>query len=100
MVIFDYKNFNWKEAVSNDSGQSSAALFVAFWFGISLIWLTIVVSLLLVINAFHKVEVDFTITYAFIGSQMAVLMGYLGIRLNSNNKVKINETNHADNNQL
>ena len=89
---FDFKNFNWKEATSNEIGQSSAALFIAFWFGIILIWLTFVVSILLVINAFHKIEADFTPVFLFIGSQFTVLMGYLGVRLSSNNKVKIETT--------
>ena len=89
MGIFDFKNFNWKEATSNEQGQSSAALFIAFWFGIVLIWLTLVVSGLLIINAIHKIDVDFTATYLFIGTQFGVLMGYLGVRLSSNNKVKI-----------
>ncbi len=86
---FDFKSFNWKEACSNDAGQSSAALFVCFWFGISLIWLTLVVSILMVVNAVHKIDVDFTSTYLFIGTQLAFIMTYLGVRLNSNNKVKI-----------
>jgi Na+/citrate or Na+/malate symporter len=90
---FDFKNFNWKEATSNENGQSSAALFIAFWFGISLIWLTLVVSILLIVNAIHKIEVDFTSTYLFIGTQFGVLMGYLGVRLSSNNNLKINTTN-------
>ena len=90
---FDFKSFNWKEATSNESGQSSAALFIAFWFGIALIWLTFVVSLLLIINAIHKIDVDFTSTYLFIGTQFGVLMGYLGVRLSSNNNLKINTTN-------
>lgn len=92
MNNFDFKNFNWKEATSNENGQSSAALFIAFWMGISLIWLTFVVSLLLVINAFHKLTVDFTPTYLFIGGTFTGVMGYLATRLTSNNKVKI-ETN-------
>lgn len=92
---FDFKSFNWKEATSNEQGQSSAALFIAFWFGMSLIWLTLVVSVLLVINAIHKIEVDFTPVFLFIGSQFTVLMGYLGVRLSSNNNLKIN-TNESN----
>ena len=94
---FDFKNFNWKEATSNEKGQSSAALFIAFWFGISLIWLTFIVSILLVVNAWHKIEVDFTSTYFFIGTQFGVLMGYLGVRLSSNNNLKINTPSNENN---
>lgn len=87
---FDFKNFNWKEATSNEKGQSNAALFIAFWMGISLIWLTFVIGILLIINAFHKIEVDFTSTYLFIGTQFGVVMTYLGYRLSSINNLKIN----------
>ena len=93
--MFDYKNFNWREATSNDSGQSSAALFICFWFGLSLILLTLIVGVLMVINAFHKIEVDFTPVLTFIGLQMTAVLTYLFGRLNSNNKVKVanNESN-------
>jgi len=87
--MFDFKNFNWKEATSNEAGQSSAALFICFWFGIALIWLTMVVSLMLILNSFHKIEFDFTSTYLFIGTQFGVVVSYLAVRLTSNNKVKI-----------
>lgn len=85
---FDFKSFNWKEATSNEHGQSSAALFICFWFGLALVWMTLVVSVLLIVNAVHKLEVDFTATYLFIGSQFGVVMTYLGVRLSSNNSLK------------
>jgi len=93
-MMFDYKNFNWREATSNDKGQSSAALFICFWFGLSLILLTIIVGVLMCINAFHKIEVDFTPVLTFVGLQMTAVLTYLFGRLNSNNKVKLSNENN------
>lgn len=92
---FDFKSFNWKEATSNEHGQSSAALFVCFWFGVSLIILTLIVGFLLVVNSFYKLTIDFTPILLFIGTQIGIVMTYLFGRLSSNNKLKI-ETNDTN----
>lgn len=86
---FDYKEFSWREATNNDSGQSSAALFLCFGMGLALIFLTVIVGLLMVANAIHKIDVDFTAVFLFIGSTFGTIMMYAGVRISSNNKVKL-----------
>lgn len=90
---FDYKNFHWREACSNAAGQSSSPLFLSFWYGLSLILMTTVVSILMVINAFTKLNTDFTQVFLFIGTQMGVVFGYLFARKSSDNNVAIKTTN-------
>ena len=89
----NFDGFHWKKACCNTDGTPSAALFICFWFGISLIWMTFVVSLLMIINAFYKITVDFTIVFAFIGTQMAAVFLYLFNRKKSDNNVTIQTTN-------
>jgi hypothetical protein len=86
---FDFSNFNWKEATSNDAGKSSAALFLSFFYGLSLVLMTISVTFILVYNSFEKLNVDFTSVFLFIGTQMGVVFGYLFARKASDNNLTI-----------
>ena len=89
---FDFKNFNWREATSNTEGQSSAALFLSFFYGLSLILMTVSVTFVLIFNAFEKLNVDFTSVFLFVGTQMGVVFGYLFARKASDNNVTIKTT--------
>ncbi len=88
-LIGKINEFSWQEAVNGSDGQSSAPLFVCFWYGVALIFLTIIVGILLVVNAIHKIEVDFNTTYLFIGTQIGIVLTYLyGRKVSDNNVVK------------
>ena len=92
---FNIQKFNWREFVKNSSGIPSAGLFIAFWFGITLLFLFIPITLFLLIahrvNALVSSDLINNLLL-FIGTQISVVLTYLSVhKATDNSTLKINK---------
>lgn len=76
---FDFTKFSWTEAVCGPDGKSSAGKMICFWYGLVLIFGTILCFTLLVLRHTSAVVTESSLNncFLFIGVQMAMVLGYL-----------------------
>lgn len=90
---FDFSKFSWTEACAGPDGKSSAGKLIAFYYGIVLIFGTLLTFGLLILKHTSALVNDQTINtcFAFIGLQMPMALGYLLTNKNLENKKLENE---------
>lgn len=95
---FDFSKFSWKEATVGPDGKSSAGKFLCFWMGIVLILGTLICFVLLVIKNVSPIVGSDTLTicFAFIGTQFAAILAYLGVNKNLDIKKNSQENDTKD----
>lgn len=76
---FDFNKFNWKEAVAGPDGKSSAGKMLCFWYGLALIFGTVLCFVLLVMKHTSAIVTESALNncFLFIGVQMPLTLGYL-----------------------
>lgn len=74
-MIFDFSKFNWKEATSDINGKSSVGLFICYWYGLSLILLTVISGACYFIKWIEKADINNILI--FVGVQMPLVLTYL-----------------------